>query len=81
MRQQLPVYQFRKEILQAVENSSVVVVAGETGSGKSTQVPQFILEVMVVSLLLLLLPLLQCSPAVSLGFTIWGEIFAYVTAL
>ncbi|KAK7093940.1 hypothetical protein V1264_007619 [Littorina saxatilis] len=43
-RQQLPVFQYRRGILETVQKSSVVVVAGETGSGKSTQVPQFLLE-------------------------------------
>ena len=44
-RQELPVFKFRQNILELVARSSVVVIAGETGSGKSTQVPQFILEV------------------------------------
>lgn len=43
-RQQLPVYQHRQKVLDALRRHRVVVVAGETGSGKSTQIPQFILE-------------------------------------
>ncbi|XP_063066224.1 ATP-dependent RNA helicase DHX29 [Engraulis encrasicolus] len=43
-RQQLPVYQQREKVLEAVARHRVLVVAGETGSGKSTQVPQFILQ-------------------------------------
>ncbi|RUS82856.1 hypothetical protein EGW08_009378, partial [Elysia chlorotica] len=43
-RKLLPVYQYREEVLSAVRAHSVVVIAGETGSGKSTQIPQFILE-------------------------------------
>jgi len=34
----------RAEILQAIANNQVVLIAGETGCGKTTQVPQFILE-------------------------------------
>ncbi|KAK5618513.1 ATP-dependent RNA helicase dhx29 [Crenichthys baileyi] len=43
-RMQLPVFQHRRPILEALERHRVVVVAGETGSGKSTQIPQFLLE-------------------------------------
>ncbi|KAM3599823.1 uncharacterized protein V6R79_012165 [Siganus canaliculatus] len=43
-RQQLPVFQHRHRILEALQRHPVVVVAGETGSGKSTQIPQFLLE-------------------------------------
>jgi len=40
----LPVFQFRKEILELIENNSVVIVTAETGAGKSTQVPQYLLD-------------------------------------
>lgn len=43
-REKLPVFQHRRRILEVVQRHPVVVVAGETGSGKSTQVPQFLLE-------------------------------------
>ncbi|KAM9338234.1 ATP-dependent RNA helicase DHX29 [Symphorus nematophorus] len=43
-REQLPVFQHRHRILEALQRHRVVVVAGETGSGKSTQIPQFLLE-------------------------------------
>jgi len=44
-RERLPVHQHRKEVLDAFRCHNVFIVAGETGSGKSTQVPQLILEV------------------------------------
>lgn len=44
LRSQLPVNAIRAELLQALEHHDVVVVSGETGSGKTTQVPQYILE-------------------------------------
>uniref|UniRef100_A0A4W5MZV0 RNA helicase n=1 Tax=Hucho hucho TaxID=62062 RepID=A0A4W5MZV0_9TELE len=43
-REQLPVFQHRLRVMEALRRNRVVVVAGETGSGKSTQIPQFILE-------------------------------------
>ncbi|XP_038045525.1 ATP-dependent RNA helicase DHX29-like [Patiria miniata] len=49
IRQALPVYQHRDTILNRLKTSPVVIVAGETGSGKSTQVPQFLLEDLVMS--------------------------------
>ncbi|KAK3264036.1 hypothetical protein CYMTET_27198, partial [Cymbomonas tetramitiformis] len=48
-RAQLPVHAHRDEILRAFAACSVVIVAGETGSGKTTQVPQYILEHAAVS--------------------------------
>lgn len=43
-RRKLPAWQKRNEILNTVKKSQVVVISGETGCGKSTQVPQFILD-------------------------------------
>lgn len=43
-RLKLPVYQFKDKLLDAVANNQIVVVEGETGSGKTTQIPQFLVE-------------------------------------
>ncbi|KAF0292031.1 putative ATP-dependent RNA helicase DHX34 [Amphibalanus amphitrite] len=40
----LPIYQHREEILSAVRDNPVVIVAGDTGCGKSTQLPQYLLQ-------------------------------------
>jgi len=40
----LPITAHRNEILQAIERHQVIVVAGETGSGKTTQLPKLCLE-------------------------------------
>ncbi len=42
--EQLPVSLRRHEMLDILRNSPVVIVAGETGSGKSTQLPKLLLE-------------------------------------
>ncbi|TMQ90101.1 ATP-dependent RNA helicase HrpA [Actinomadura soli] len=41
---QLPVAQKRDDILAAIRDHQVVIVAGETGSGKTTQIPKICLE-------------------------------------
>ncbi|XP_064608809.1 probable ATP-dependent RNA helicase DHX34 [Liolophura sinensis] len=40
----LPIYQYKEMIVKMVKENQVVVVAGDTGCGKSTQVPQYLLE-------------------------------------
>ncbi|MFJ3188468.1 ATP-dependent RNA helicase HrpA [Streptomyces halstedii] len=41
---QLPVSQKKDEILEAIRDHQVVIVAGETGSGKTTQIPKICIE-------------------------------------
>ena len=40
----LPIYKFRREIQETVERHSVTILMAETGSGKSTQVVQYLHE-------------------------------------
>ncbi|MFE2938807.1 ATP-dependent RNA helicase HrpA [Streptomyces sp. NPDC059255] len=42
--EQLPVSQKKNTILEAIRDHQVVIVAGETGSGKTTQIPKICLE-------------------------------------
>ncbi|KAM0841759.1 hypothetical protein ACQ4PT_058806 [Festuca glaucescens] len=44
LRQRLPVYKYRKAILYLVERHATTIIVGETGSGKSTQIPQYLME-------------------------------------
>ncbi|XP_041024163.1 DExH-box ATP-dependent RNA helicase DExH1 isoform X1 [Juglans microcarpa x Juglans regia] len=43
-REKLPAFKVKSEFLKAVAENQVLVVSGETGCGKTTQLPQFILE-------------------------------------
>ncbi|CAN6451781.1 unnamed protein product [Victoria cruziana] len=43
-RRSLPVYKERDTLLSAISQNQVIVVSGETGCGKTTQLPQYILE-------------------------------------
>ena len=44
VRKTLPVYAYREEIIAAVKEYPVLIIVGETGSGKTTQVPQYLYE-------------------------------------
>lgn len=43
-RKSLPIYPFREELLKAIADHQVLIVEGETGSGKTTQIPQYLYE-------------------------------------
>ncbi|KAI8986924.1 P-loop containing nucleoside triphosphate hydrolase protein [Pilobolus umbonatus] len=43
-RMKLPVCSEEQVIMEAIRNNTVVIICGETGSGKTTQVPQFLYE-------------------------------------
>ncbi|KAJ4884583.1 putative pre-mRNA-splicing factor ATP-dependent RNA helicase [Raphanus sativus] len=43
-RRSLPVYAQKQEFLQCLMSNQTVILVGETGSGKTTQIPQFVLE-------------------------------------
>ncbi|KAG7470975.1 hypothetical protein MATL_G00119570 [Megalops atlanticus] len=43
-REKLPSYSMKEELVQLVRGNQVLVVSGETGCGKTTQVTQFILD-------------------------------------
>ncbi|KAI8061182.1 P-loop containing nucleoside triphosphate hydrolase protein [Gongronella butleri] len=43
-RESLPVFDYRQDLIDAVREYSILVIIGETGSGKTTQIPQYLLE-------------------------------------
>ncbi|CAI6504579.1 AIS_HP2_G0018020.mRNA.1.CDS.1 [Saccharomyces cerevisiae] len=43
IRRELPVHAQRDEFLKLYQNNQIMVFVGETGSGKTTQIPQFVL--------------------------------------
>lgn len=43
-RQFLPVFAVRQDLLNVIRENSVVIIVGETGSGKTTQLTQYLHE-------------------------------------
>ncbi|KAF8473407.1 P-loop containing nucleoside triphosphate hydrolase protein [Kalaharituber pfeilii] len=43
-RRNLPMWSFKEQVLDVLNKEQVMIICGETGCGKSTQVPAFILE-------------------------------------
>ncbi|KAJ9157164.1 Pre-mRNA-splicing factor ATP-dependent RNA helicase-like protein cdc28 [Coniochaeta hoffmannii] len=44
VRKSLPTYQYRQQFLDAMKEYQVLILVGETGSGKTTQIPQYLHE-------------------------------------
>ena len=44
-KQSLPITKYKKDILYGLENYGIIIVIGDTGSGKTTQIPQYLHEV------------------------------------
>ncbi|KAF9978885.1 putative ATP-dependent RNA helicase dhr2 [Actinomortierella ambigua] len=43
-RKNLPIYSAREMIIKEVKDNACVIIVGETGSGKTTQIPQYFME-------------------------------------
>lgn len=43
-KESLPIFKLRHELLKAVRENQILVVIGETGSGKTTQMTQYLVE-------------------------------------
>lgn len=41
-RRRLPVFEKRNKLLELIKNNKTLIIMGETGSGKTTQIPQYI---------------------------------------
>lgn len=44
VREKLPAHSKRQQVLDSLQEHRVVIISGSTGCGKSTQLPQYILE-------------------------------------
>ncbi|CAG9770467.1 unnamed protein product [Ceutorhynchus assimilis] len=43
-KKSLPIFPFKDDLMQAVREHQVLIIEGETGSGKTTQIPQYLHE-------------------------------------
>eukprot|EP00002_Diphylleia_rotans_P027747 TRINITY_DN5573_c0_g1_i4.p1 TRINITY_DN5573_c0_g1~~TRINITY_DN5573_c0_g1_i4.p1 ORF type:complete len:1034 (-),score=246.22 TRINITY_DN5573_c0_g1_i4:34-3135(-) len=43
-RKNLPIFPYRDELIQAIKDHQILIIVGETGSGKTTQIPQYLHE-------------------------------------
>ncbi|CAI9621573.1 unnamed protein product [Staurois parvus] len=44
VRRSLPVFPYREDLLKAISEHQMLIIEGETGSGKTTQIPQYLHE-------------------------------------
>merc|ERR1719357_1432398 len=43
-RESLPIYKLKEQLIQAAHDNQILIVIGETGSGKTTQITQYLAE-------------------------------------
>lgn len=43
-RKSLPMFTYREQLLDAIDKNQIIIIVGETGSGKTTQIPQYLYE-------------------------------------
>lgn len=43
-REYLPIYSVKDELITVIRENKIVIIVGETGSGKTTQLTQYLLE-------------------------------------
>ncbi|KAI4502443.1 hypothetical protein M0802_002355 [Mischocyttarus mexicanus] len=41
-KKSLPIYPFRNDLIKAIKEHQILIIEGETGSGKTTQIPQYL---------------------------------------
>ena len=63
VRKTLPIFAYRQQLLDVIRDNQVVVVVGETGSGKTTQIPQYLHEAGYTT------PGTRDKPAIKVGCT------------
>lgn len=44
VRCSLPIFPYRGDLLTAIQEHQILIIEGETGSGKTTQIPQYLYE-------------------------------------
>ncbi|XP_013930332.1 PREDICTED: putative pre-mRNA-splicing factor ATP-dependent RNA helicase DHX16 isoform X2 [Thamnophis sirtalis] len=44
VRRSLPIFPYREDLLAAIAQHQMLIIEGETGSGKTTQIPQYLCE-------------------------------------
>lgn len=44
IRENLPIYRFREDLILAILKFQILIIVAETGSGKTTQIPQYLIE-------------------------------------
>lgn len=43
-RESLPIFKLKEQLLKAIKENQILIVVGETGSGKTTQITQYLAE-------------------------------------
>ncbi|EGC32711.1 hypothetical protein DICPUDRAFT_155280 [Dictyostelium purpureum] len=48
-RTELPIFKQRRHLIDCIKNNQIIIIMGDTGCGKTTQIPQYVIEDMIES--------------------------------
>ncbi len=75
---ELPVYKYENEIINRIKSENVLVIVGETGSGKTTQIPKILYNHNICGEKIICITQPRRVAAISVGLRVSKEVKIFI---